>query len=235
MQHFNIAIDGPAGAGKSTIAKAAAERLGFIYVDTGAMYRAMALYFLRQGIGPAEESRIAAACGQVDITIRYENGIQQVLLNGENVSGLIRDEAVGNMASATSVYLPVREKLVELQKQLAAREDVVMDGRDIGTCVLPHAQVKIYLTASVEERARRRCLELQKKGQEADLENIQETIRQRDYRDMHRENSPLVQAEDAVLVDATEMDIEQVVGRILELYRERVPEATQGQAGRKGE
>ena len=180
MQHFNIAIDGPAGAGKSTIAKAAAERLGFIYVDTGAMYRAMALYFLRQGIGPAEESRIVAACGQVDITIRYENGIQQVLLNGENVSGLIRDEAVGNMASATSVYLPVREKLVELQKQLAAREDVVMDGRDIGTCVLPHAQVKIYLTASVEERARRRCLELQKKGQEADLENIQETIRQRD-------------------------------------------------------
>ena len=217
MQHFNIAIDGPAGAGKSTIAKAAAERLGFIYVDTGAMYRAMALYFLRQGIGPAEESRIVAACGQVDITIRYENGIQQVLLNGENVSGLIRDEAVGNMASATSVYLPVREKLVELQKQLAAREDVVMDGRDIGTCVLPHAQVKIYLTASVEERARRRCLELQKKGQEADLENIQETIRQRDYRDMHRENSPLVQAEDAVLVDTSDLTVDEVIARILEI------------------
>ena len=217
MQHFNIAIDGPAGAGKSTIAKAAAERLGFIYVDTGAMYRAMALYFLRQGIGPAEESRIVAACGQVDITIRYENGIQQVLLNGENVSGLIRDEAVGNMASATSVYLPVREKLVELQKQLAAREDVVMDGRDIGTCVLPHAQVKIYLTASVEERARRRCLELQKKGQEADLENIQETIRQRDYRDMHREHSPLKQAEDAYYLDSSDMTLEQVVNAIIEL------------------
>ena len=221
MQHFNIAIDGPAGAGKSTIAKAAAERLGFIYVDTGAMYRAMALYFLRQGIGPAEESRIAAACGQVDITIRYENGIQQVLLNGENVSGLIRDEAVGNMASATSVYLPVREKLVELQKQLAAREDVVMDGRDIGTCVLPHAQVKIYLTASVEERARRRCLELQKKGQEADLENIQETIRQRDYRDMHRENSPLVQAEDAVLADTSDLTVDEVIARILEIAAEK--------------
>ena len=221
MQHFNIAIDGPAGAGKSTIAKAAAERLGFIYVDTGAMYRAMALYFLRQGIGPAEESRIAAACGQVDITIRYENGIQQVLLNGENVSGLIRDEAVGNMASATSVYLPVREKLVELQKQLAAREDVVMDGRDIGTCVLPHAQVKIYLTASVEERARRRCLELQKKGQEADLENIQETIRQRDYRDMHRENSPLVQAEDAVLVDTSDLTVDEVIARIQEIAAEK--------------
>lgn len=221
MQHFNIAIDGPAGAGKSTIAKAAAERLGFIYVDTGAMYRAMALYFLRQGIGPAEESRIVAACGQVDITIRYENGIQQVLLNGENVSELIRDEAVGNMASATSVYLPVREKLVELQKQLAAREDVVMDGRDIGTCVLPHAQVKIYLTASVEERARRRCLELQKKGQEADLENIQETIRQRDYRDMHRENSPLVQAEDAVLVDTSDLTVDEVIARILEIAAEK--------------
>ncbi len=219
MQHFNIAIDGPAGAGKSTIAKAAAERLGFIYVDTGAMYRAMALYFLRQGIFPAEESRIVAACGQVDITIRYENGIQQVLLNGENVSELIRDEAVGNMASATSGA--VREKLVELQKQLAAREDVVMDGRDIGTCVLPHAQVKIYLTASVEERARRRCLELQKKGQEADLENIQETIRQRDYRDMHRENSPLVQAEDAVLVDTSDLTVDEVIARILEIAAEK--------------
>ena len=221
MQHFSIAIDGPAGAGKSTIAKAAAERLGFIYVDTGAMYRTMALYFLRQGIGPAEEERIASACRQVDITIRYEDGVQQVILNGENVSGLIRDEAVGNMASATSVYLPVREKLVELQKQMAARADVVMDGRDIGTCVLPHAQVKIYLTASVEERARRRCLELQKKGQEADLENIQETIRQRDYRDMHRENSPLVQAEDAVLVDTSDLTVDEVIARILEIAAEK--------------
>ena len=125
------------------------------------------------------------------------------------------------MASATSVYLPVREKLVELQKQLAAREDVVMDGRDIGTCVLPHAQVMIYLTASVEERARRRCLELQKKGQEADLENIQETIRQRDYRDMHRENSPLVQAEDAVLVDTSDLTVDEVIARILEIAAEK--------------
>ncbi len=215
MQHFSIAIDGPAGAGKSTIAKAAAERLGFIYVDTGAMYRAMALYFLRQGIDPAAEEEIAASCGQADVTIRYQDGVQQVILNGENVSALIREEAVGNMASATSVYLPVREKLVQLQKQLAAQADVVMDGRDIGTCVLPDAQVKIYLTASVEERARRRFLELEKKGQEADLEAIKEDIRQRDYRDMHRENSPLVQAEDALYLDTSEMTISQVVEEIL--------------------
>lgn len=215
MQHFSIAIDGPAGAGKSTIAKAAAERLGFIYVDTGAMYRAMALYFLRQGIDPAAEEEISASCGQADVTIRYQDGVQQVILNGENVSALIREEAVGNMASATSVYLPVREKLVQLQKQLAAQADVVMDGRDIGTCVLPDAQVKIYLTASVEERARRRFLELEKKGQEADLEAIKEDIRQRDYRDMHRENSPLVQAEDALYLDTSEMTISQVVEEIL--------------------
>lgn len=215
MQHFSIAIDGPAGAGKSTIAKAAAERLGFIYVDTGAMYRAMALYFLRQGIDPAAEEEISASCGQADVTIRYQDGVQQVILNGENVSALIREEAVGNMASATSVYLPVREKLVQLQKQLAAQADVVMDGRDIGTCVLPDAQVKIYLTASVEERARRRFLELEKKGLEADLEAIKEDIRQRDYRDMHRENSPLVQAEDALYLDTSEMTISQVVEEIL--------------------
>ncbi len=215
MQHFSIAIDGPAGAGKSTIAKAAAERLGFIYVDTGAMYRAMALYFLRQGIDPAAEEEISASCGQADVTIRYQDGVQQVILNGENVSALIREEAVGNMASATSVYLPVREKLVQLQKQLAAQADVVMDGRDIGTCVLPDAQVKIYLTASVAERARRRFLELEKKGQEADLEAIKEDIRQRDYRDMHRENSPLVQAEDALYLDTSEMTISQVVEEIL--------------------
>lgn len=215
MQHFSIAIDGPAGAGKSTIAKAAAERLGFIYVDTGAMYRAMALYFLRQGIDPAAEEEISASCGQADVTIRYQDGVQQVILNGENVSALIREEAVGNMASATSVYLPVREKLVQLQKQLASQADVVMDGRDIGTCVLPDAQVKIYLTASVEERARRRFLELEKKGQEADLEAIKEDIRQRDYRDMHRENSPLVQAEDALYLDTSEMTISQVVEEIL--------------------
>ena len=143
MSYFNIAVDGPAGAGKSTIAKAVAAKLGFIYVDTGAMYRAMALYFLRQGMGKEEEAAISAACGQVEITIRYEDGSQQVILNGENVSSQIRNEEVGNMASATSVYLPVREKLVQLQQELAKTANVIMDGRDIGTCVLPDAQAKV--------------------------------------------------------------------------------------------
>lgn len=221
MQHFNIAIDGPAGAGKSTIAKAVAARLGFIYVDTGAMYRAMALYFLRNGIAPSDEAAIEAACGQADITIRYQDGAQQVILNGENVSGLIRTEEVGNMASAVSVYLPVRRKLVELQQQLAKTADVIMDGRDIGTCVLPHAQAKIYLTAGTAVRAGRRFKELQAKGQECDLEAIEQDIKERDYRDMHREHSPLMQAEDAVYLDTSEMNIDQVIDRIIGIAGER--------------
>ena len=156
MRHFNIAIDGPAGAGKSTIAKAAAKKLGFIYVDTGAMYRAMAVYFLDRGIGSQEEEKIREACGNAEITIRHEDGKQQVFLNGENVSGRIRTQEVGEMASRISVYLPVREKLVKLQQQLAKTSQVIMDGRDIGTCVLPDAQAKIYLTASTRVRAERR-------------------------------------------------------------------------------
>ncbi|HIQ75276.1 MAG TPA: (d)CMP kinase [Candidatus Cottocaccamicrobium excrementipullorum] len=221
MQHFNIAIDGPAGAGKSTIAKMAAERLGFIYVDTGAMYRGMALYFLRQGISPSDEEAIKQACSQVEITIRYENGVQQIYLNGENVSSLIRREEVGNMASATSVYPAVREKLVELQRQLAAQANVIMDGRDIGTCVLPHAQVKIFLTASVQERAKRRYLELKAKGEKADLQEIRRQIEERDDRDTHRENSPLVQAEDAVYLDTSSLDIQQAAGRVLAIAAEK--------------
>lgn len=164
MGHFNIAIDGPAGAGKSTIAKLAASRLGFVYVDTGAMYRTMALYFLRLGIKAEDEKAVEAACRDVDVTIRYEDGAQQVILNGENVSGLIRTEEVGNMASAVSVYMPVRTKLVELQQRLAREADVIMDGRDIGTCVLPDAPVKIYLTASVEVRAMRAAGSFRRKG-----------------------------------------------------------------------
>lgn len=221
MQHFNIAIDGPAGAGKSTIAKSAAARLGFIYVDTGAMYRAMALYFLRNRIAPSDEEAVEAACSKVDITIRYQDGAQQVILNGENVSGLIRTEEVGNMASATSVYLPVRRKLVELQQQLARTADVIMDGRDIGTCVLPDAQVKIYLTASTAVRAKRRFQELQAKGQACDLEGIEKDIEERDYRDMHREHSPLMQAEDAVYLDTSDMSIDQVIERIIAIAGER--------------
>ena len=217
---MNIAIDGPAGAGKSTIAKRLAKKLGFIYVDTGAMYRAMAYYFLRHNIDAKDEKAIAAACPNVDVTITYENGEQQVLLNGENVNGVIRNEEVGNMASSTSVYPVVRKKLVELQRQLAKSADVIMDGRDIGTCVLPDAQVKIYLTASSATRAKRRYDELTEKGVSCDLAEIEIDIIDRDYRDMHRETSPLRQAEDAVLVDSSEMNIDEVVDAIYQVYSE---------------
>ena len=217
---MNIAIDGPAGAGKSTIAKRLAKKLGFIYVDTGAMYRAMAYYFLQHNIDAKDENAIAAACPDVDVTITYENGEQQVLLNGENVNGVIRNEEVGNMASSTSVYPVVRKKLVELQRQLAKFADVIMDGRDIGTCVLPDAQVKIYLTASSATRAKRRYDELTEKGVSCDLAEIEKDIIDRDYRDMHRETSPLRQAEDAVLVDSSEMNIDEVVDAIYQVYSE---------------
>ena len=217
---MNIAIDGPAGAGKSTIAKRLAKKLGFIYVDTGAMYRAMAYYFLQHNIDAKDEKAIAAACPDVDVTITYENGEQQVLLNGENVNGVIRNEEVGNMASSTSVYPVVRKKLVELQRQLAKSADVIMDGRDIGTCVLPDAQVKIYLTASSVTRAKRRYDELTEKGVSCDLAEIEKDIIDRDYRDMHRETSPLRQAEDAVLVDSSEMNIDEVVDAIYQVYSE---------------
>ena len=216
----NIAIDGPAGAGKSTIAKRLEKKLGFIYVDTGAMYRAMAYYFLQHNIDAKDENAIAAACPDVDVTITYENGEQQVLLNGENVNGVIRNEEVGNMASSTSVYPVVRKKLVELQRQLAKSADVIMDGRDIGTCVLPDAQVKIYLTASSATRAKRRYDELTEKGVSCDLAEIEKDIIDRDYRDMHRETSPLRQAEDAVLVDSSEMNIDEVVDAIYQVYSE---------------
>ena len=214
---MNIAIDGPAGAGKSTIAKRVAKELGFIYVDTGAMYRAMALYILRHGVNEKEESAVAAVCDRIDVALRYVDGNQMVLLCGEDVSTEIRKEEVGNMASNTSAQPAVRTKLVELQQALAAKSDVIMDGRDIGTVVLPNAQVKIYLTASSMVRARRRYDELTAKGETCDLEKIRQDIEDRDYRDMHRETSPLKQAEDAVLVDTSDMTIEQVIDRIVEL------------------
>lgn len=218
---YTIAIDGPAGAGKSTIAKRVAKELSFIYVDTGAMYRAMALYFLRKGILPDETEKIEAACEEIQVSITYVNGEQQVWLNGENVSKEIRKEEVGNMASKTSVNSKVREKLVALQRELASRENVVMDGRDIGTQVLPDATAKIYLTASVEERARRRFLELQEKGMPANMEAIEADIIARDQRDMTREISPLRQAEDAVLVDASQMTIEEVTNAVIREFENR--------------
>lgn len=213
---MNIAIDGPAGAGKSTIAKKIAKQLSYIYVDTGAMYRAMAYFFLQNHVG---EEEFGTACENADITIKYENGEQVVYLNGENVNGVIRTEAVGNMASVSSVNPKVRAKLVELQQKLAADADVVMDGRDIGTCVLPHAQVKVYLTASSAERARRRFAELQAKGVECDIAQIEADIIERDHRDMTREISPLKQAEDAVLIDSSDMSVEEVTEAIIALCK----------------
>ena len=215
----NIAIDGPAGAGKSTIAKAVAKELEFIYVDTGAMYRAMALYLLQQGISPKETEKMEEACAKAEISIVYEEGAQQVLLNGENVTGLLRQEEVGNMASVSSANPKIREKLVELQRILASRENVVMDGRDIGTCVLPNAQVKVYLTASARTRALRRCKELEEKGISCVQEEIEADINERDHRDMTREISPLKQAEDAVLLDSSDMTIEEVKEAIISLYK----------------
>ena len=218
---YQIAIDGPAGAGKSTIARKLAGKLGFIYVDTGAMYRAMAYYLLKQGVNGDEEEQVGRLCEGADITICYENGEQVVLLNGENVNGVIRTEEVGNMASKSSKNPKVRQRLTKLQKELAHVSDVVMDGRDIGTCVLPNAQVKIYLTASSGTRAKRRYDELTAKGVSCDLAEIEKDIIDRDYRDMHRETSPLKQAEDAVLVDSSEMNIEEVVEAIAAIVTEK--------------
>ena len=214
----SIAIDGPAGAGKSTIAKMLAKELGMIYVDTGAMYRAMAVHFLRQGLTGDDAEGIAAAAETAQVEIRYEDGAQQVFLNGENVTGLLRTEEVGNMASASSVYGPVRARMVALQQELAAKTPVVMDGRDIGTVVLPDAKLKIYLTASVQERARRRANELREKGEEADIAVIEQDIAERDFRDMNRPIGPLKQAEDAHLVDSSHMTIAEVIGTIRALY-----------------
>lgn len=214
---YNIAIDGPAGAGKSTIAKAVAKKMNLIYVDTGAMYRAMALYMIRENVNRDDAKAISEKCQDADITIGYEDGVQVVYLNGENVNPYLRTEEVGNMASISSVQPAVRKKLVELQQALAAKSDCIMDGRDIGTCVLPDAQVKIYLTASSEVRAKRRYDELTAKGETCDLAKIQADIEERDYRDMHRETSPLKQAEDAILVDTSDMSIDEVIEKIISL------------------
>ena len=214
---FNIAIDGPAGAGKSTIAKMVAKKLDFIYVDTGAMYRAIALYMLRIGVGK-DEAAVAKNVADANVKIAYVNGEQQVILNGENVSGLIRTEEVGNMASFVAKISAVRECLLELQRSLAAQEDVIMDGRDIGTHILPNADVKVYLTASATERAKRRYKELVDKGITCNLDEIEHDIIARDEQDMNREIAPLKQAEDAVLVDSSFMSIEDVVDVIVALY-----------------
>ena len=219
---FQIAIDGPAGAGKSTIARRVAGELGALYIDTGAMYRTIALYLLRNGIDCEDENALSDALEKMQIGIGYENGMQQMLLNGENVTGLIRSEEVSQMASISSAKPVVREKLMDLQRNLARENDVLMDGRDIGTRILPDAGLKIFLTASVEARAQRRFLEMQEKGIECSLEEIQKDIEERDWRDSHRETAPLKQAEDAVLVDTSDMSIGEVTEHIIRLAESRM-------------
>lgn len=216
---YNIAIDGPAGAGKSTIAKKIAKEMGYVYVDTGAMYRALAIHFLKEGLKPEDTEEIKKACASAEVTIQYEDGVQQVYLNGENVTSMLRQEVVGNMASVSSAIPEVREKLLSLQRDLADSQDVVMDGRDIGTNILPNADVKVYLTASVEERARRRYIELKEKGVECDLEQIAKDIEERDTRDMNRKIAPLKQAKDATYVDSSDMNIDEVVETIKNLCK----------------
>lgn len=216
---YNVAIDGPAGAGKSTIAKLVAKEKGYIYVDTGAMYRGLAIHFLDKGIQPQETEKVIEACKDAEVTIAYEDAVQHVYLNGKDISSRLRNEEVGNMASVTSAIPEVRKKLLELQQNLAKTQNVIMDGRDIGTCVLPHADVKVYLTASVETRAKRRYQDLQEKGEDCNLEEIAHDIEERDRRDMTREIAPLKQAEDAVLVDSSDMTIDEVVKTIVELCR----------------
>ena len=216
---MNVAIDGPAGAGKRTIAKLCAKKMDLIYVDTGAMYRAVALYLLESGIDVNDRSAVAEKCKGAGVDIKYEDGIQNVYLNGTNVTGRLREEAVGNTASVTSAVPEVRAQIFSLQRGLAERGGVIMDGRDIGTVVMPDADVKIYLTASSEVRAKRRVLELEAKGEHPDFEEIRKDIEDRDHRDMTREISPLKQADDAILVDTSDMTIEQVVEKISSLCK----------------
>ena len=212
---YSVAIDGPAGAGKSTIARLVAEEKGFIYVDTGALYRALGVHFMEQGIDPNEQDEIIAACIDVHVDIRHVGGVQQVFLNGRNVTEQLRDEAVGKMASATASISQVRQTLLAVQRNLAKEKDVVMDGRDIGTEILPYANVKIFLTASVTVRAARRYEELKKQGITCDIKEIEKDIQARDLQDTKRAVAPLKKAEDAILIDSSKMTIPEVVAEIV--------------------
>jgi len=217
LKMISVAIDGPAGAGKSTIAKKVAANLGFTYIDTGAIYRTMALYFLQNDISPDDEGRVSELCDNIDVSIRYIDNVQHVFLFTEDVSDMIRTSEVGGAASKISAYPAVRACLLQLQRDMANANDVVMDGRDIGSVVLPNATVKIFLTASVEERARRRYAEYVLKGHECDMEKIKQEIEERDHRDMTREVAPLKCAEDATVVDSSDMTIDEVCDRVMGL------------------
>ena len=214
---MNVAIDGPAGAGKSTIAKLVAGKKGYFYVDTGAMYRAIALYMIQKDVDTDNDAAISSACEKIFVRLAYREGVQHIYLNDEDVSEDIRHEEVGNMASKVATKKVVRDKLLHLQRDIAKVHDVLMDGRDIGTFVLPEADLKVYLTASVMTRAKRRYDQLIENGEEADLDKIAEDIEKRDYQDMHRDIAPLKQAEDAVLIDSSDMTIDEVVSKIIEL------------------
>lgn len=216
---MNIAIDGPAGAGKSSIAKLVAKKLNYVYVDTGAMFRTMALYFLNEKMDVSQEETVTHNCDKIDISIQYQDGEQHIFLNGDDVSTDIRKEEVGKQASIIAKYSAVRTKLLNLQREIAAHNDVIMDGRDIGTVVLPQAECKVYLTASSRVRAERRYKELQEKGETCHLDEIEKDIIARDEQDMNREIAPLRQAEDATLVDSSDMTIEEVVEEICRLAK----------------
>lgn len=224
MKRFAIAVDGPAGSGKSTVAKMVARKLGIIYVDTGAMYRTVALHCTQEGISLEDEAAVVASLNGLNMRIQPDTEGQRIFLNEEDVTAKIRTAEIGKGASVVAAYQKVRERMVELQQEMAREQSVIMDGRDIGTVVLPHAEVKIYLDADAEERAHRRVGELEAKGETADFEEIKKMIIQRDYNDMHREHSPLKKAEDAVSLDSTGMSIEEVLQAILDITAERVRE-----------
>ena len=218
---ISVAIDGPSGAGKSTLARRLAAELGYVYVDTGAMYRAIGLYGLRAGADLKDEAQVTALLPAIKLELRYADGAQHILLNGEDVSEAIRAEQVGMAASSVSAHPAVRAYLLEMQRRLAREHSVIMDGRDIGTVVLPDAEVKVFLTASAEERARRRMLELEQRGTPQAYEEVLSSIQERDWNDTHRAAAPLRKAEDAVLLDTTALDFAQSEAALLQIIRER--------------
>ena len=223
MSKKSIAIDGPSGAGKSTLAKALAAELNFLYVDTGAIYRTVGLYVYRKGVNPQDEAAVSALFGEIEVDMAYgDDGLQHMLLNGEDVTKAIREHAISDYASMVSAHPSVRAFLLEKQRDFARKYNVIMDGRDIGTVVLPKAQFKIFLTASVEVRANRRYLELQSRGEQVDYDTVLSDMRQRDERDTNRPTAPLRQAEDAILVDTTALSLEESLSKLTALAKEKL-------------